>query len=152
MSGICVRLRMCMLSLHLLPKYPDLQKSTIWRVVWDWSITQQPSPPLFISFLIWTQAGWRLAISFCRPWTPSVPLQTSQWKSTKSSGSWALPAPTGLFDPSFSSEGVGGEPQNCKCRVFSGFYRKKKLPWSWDKPAQAVWADAFLCFFFLFIF
>ena len=40
--------------------------------------------------------------------TPQHPRRASQWNSTVSSGSWALPALAGLFDTTFSSQGVGG--------------------------------------------
>lgn len=61
--------------------------------------------------------------------TPQCPHTASQWKSTVSSGFLALPALAGLFDTSFSSEGVGRQHPNWKHRFFFGFYRKNKLAW-----------------------
>lgn len=78
---------------------------------------------------------------------PSMPLQTSQWKSTWSSSFWDLPAPAGLFDTFLSPEGITGWHQNWKYGVFLGFYRKNKLAW---RLHQTSWSCLGRCFSLLF--
>lgn len=96
-------------------------------------------------------ADWRLAMSFCRSWTPlSALTEPANGKVQCLLASWSCQLWLVYSIPPFLREWEGSIQTESTgfSLVFIG-----KTNWHECsvKPAQAVWADAFLCFF-LFIF
>ena len=107
-----------------------------------------PSLALLIWFRILTWAGWRLAMSFCRS---QIPLSALVEPASGTVQCLLAPGPCQLWlvssIPPFLLREWEDSIQSESADFSLVFIGKANWHERSVKPAQAVWADAFLCFF-----